>query len=266
MKTKTVDTPAGLTQSVSRALSILRCFSDETPQLRVTDISQMLDLTPSLVSRLLATLEHDGFVMRDSTTGMYGLGYAILTLSSVALNHNRLRMEALSEIQSASRDVGLGVNLAVLDHDAIFYLAHVEVPEAPRAYTLIGRRNPLHATAMGKILLAFLPDQARQALLDQLTLTPYTVCTCTGPGCSAEEMDQIRRQGWSLEMEELALGRACVAGPIRDQTGRIISALSFSGPLSQIRWESRRDELTHKIIELCDRISMRLGYVTAPGM
>lgn len=266
MRTKNSSEKAGLTQSVTRALSILNCFTDQTPELRMTDISQQLDLTPSLVSRVLATLEHDGFVEQDDSTGQYRLGRAILTLAGVALNHNQLRMEALSEMQDASNAVNLGVNLAVRDDDTIFYLAHIETPEIPRPYTLIGRRNPLHATAMGKTLLAYLTVEEQKALISRLNFYPYTSNTHVDANELMDELKQVRKQGWSLEMEELALGRACISGPIRNQSGIVVGALSFSGPLSQIQWDKRQQELTRKLIEVCDRISMRLGYITAPGM
>lgn len=266
MKAKNSSNTSGLTQSVMRALSILNCFSDATPELRMTDISQQLELTPSLVSRLLATLEHEGFVEQDQSTGMYRLGRAVLTLAGVALNHNRLRMEALSEMQDASRELGLGVNLSVMDDDTMFYLAHIDPPEVPRPYTLIGRRNPLHATAMGKVLLAFQPEKEREEIVQRLRLTPYTVRTHKDSAALLDELQQIRERGWAIENEELALGRACIAGPVRESSGDVIGAVSISGPLSQLKLSERKDELTNKIIELCDRISMRLGYITAPGM
>jgi DNA-binding IclR family transcriptional regulator len=253
-----------LTQSVTRALNILNCFTDETPLLRVTDISHMLELTPSLVSRLLTTLEHEGFVERDEDTGFYRLGRSIITLAGVALNHNRLRMEALSEMQKVSFNLGLGVNLSVLDRDSIFYLAHVDAPEVPRHYTLIGRHNPLHATGMGKVLLAHLPDEQYADYIRRLSLHAYTPHTITDLEELEGHLQTVRSQGWALEMEELALGRACVAGPIRDQTGAVVAALSISGPLSMFRWNERRDTLISSLIELADRISIRLGYITAP--
>lgn len=257
---------SGLTQSVTRALNIINCFNDETPELRVTDISSRLELTPSLVSRLLITLEHDGFVERDEETGFYRLGHAIITLAGVALNHNRLRVEALSEMQSVVTELELGVNLAVLEQDSIFYIAHIDGPQAPRSYTLIGRRNPLHATGMGKVLLANLPAELRDEYLDNLVLHAYTVHTITSRKKLLEELNQVVIQGWGLEMEELALGRACIASPIRDKKGRVIAALSISGPLSALNWEKRRDELINKAIEAADRISIRLGYITAPRL
>jgi DNA-binding IclR family transcriptional regulator len=255
---------SSLTQSVTRALNILNCFTDETPLLRVTDISNRLKLTPSLVSRLLTTLEHEGFVVRDEDTGFYRLGRSIITLAGVALNHNRLRMEALSEMQRVSFDLGLGVNLSVLDSNSIFYLAHVDAPEVPRPYTLIGRHNPLHATGMGKVLLAYLPDDERAQYIQHMPLHAYTAHTLTDAGELEAHLQMVRNQGWALEMEELALSRACVAGPIRDQSGRVVAALSISGPLSVLRWNEQRDTLVSTVIELADRISVRLGYITAP--
>jgi DNA-binding IclR family transcriptional regulator len=245
-------------------LRILKCFTDETPVLRVGDVSAKLDLTPSLVSRLLATLEHEGMVERDEETGFYRLGRAIVTLAGVSLNTNRLRVEALTEMQAVANRLGLGVNMAVLDGDAIFYLAHVDGPHAPRPYTLIGRHNPLHATGMGKLLLAFLPDAERTAYLEGLPLPAYTSHSITDRQRLREELDTIRARGWAVELEELALGRGCVAGPIRDKHGRVVAAISISGPISTLDWEARRAELISAIIEVADRISMRMGYLTAP--
>lgn len=258
------DRQSNLTQSVTRALDILKCFTDETPLLRVTDISVWLELTPSLVSRLLLTLEHEGFVERDEETGFYRLGKSIIALSSVALNHNRLSVEALPEMQAVSAEWGLGVNLSILDGDSIFYLANCDGRQAPRPYTLVGRRNPLHATGMGKVLLAHCSPQGRDDYLKRLSLPHYTVHTISDRETLAAELNRIQAQGWATEIEELALGRGCVAGPIRDRTGKVVAALSVSGPLSALRWDDRRQELIDLVIETADRISIRLGYITAP--
>lgn len=253
-----------LTQSVTRALSILQCFNDESPTLRVSDISARLGLTASLVSRLLQTLEHEGFVEKNDDTGFYRLGKSVIALASVALNHNRLSVEALTEMQAVAAEYGLGVNLSVLDGDSIFYLANIDGRQAPRAYTLVGRRNPLHATGMGKVLLAYLPPDERKTLLSRQPLLRYTARTMTDQTQLEQELEQVRTQGWATEVEELALGRGCIASPIRDQMGKVIAAISISGPLRAMRFEERQQELVNLAIEVADRISIRLGYITAP--
>lgn len=258
------EAPTGITQSVARALRILQCFSDATPHLRVSDVSAQLDLTPSLVSRLFATLEYEGFVARDEERGSYRLGPSVLSLAGIALNHDHLRMEALATMQHVAARLSLGVNLSVLDRDAIFYLGHIDAPDQPRAYTLIGRHNPLHSTGMGKVLLAFLPAAERDALIARLTLEPFTVHTISRREDLEAELATVRSSGWALEMEELALGRACIAGPLRDHDGSVVGAISISGSLTTFDWDRRKAELIRAIIEATDRISMQLGYITAP--
>ncbi|MCZ2095599.1 MAG: IclR family transcriptional regulator [Anaerolineae bacterium] len=228
-----------LTQSVTRAVHILTCFTDETPLLRVTDISNQLDLTVSLVSRMLGTLEHEGFVVRDEDTGFYRLGRTIITLAGVALNHNRLRMEALNEMQRANSALGLGINLSVLDHDSIFYLAHIDPPEVPRHYTMIGRHNPLHATGMGKVLLASLPDDERAACIQRLNL--YAIPrTPDRPGAGANSGSPS--QGWARN-GRTRFGRACIAArsATRRQGDR---GDEHFGTLSTLRWNERRRLIT----------------------
>ncbi len=260
---------AGLTQSVERALSILSLFTDERPALRVADASAALGLGQSTTSRLLATLEALGYVVRDSPTGHYRLGAEVIRLGGVALNDNELRRQALGELHEVSSRTGLGANLAVLRQFSpadwgIFYLAHFDGAKAPRTYTLVGRRNPLHATAMGKVLLAHLPESERSALLDLLPLPAYTPRTITTRSALEAALETVLRRGYAVENEELAFGRACVAAPVRDRTGRVVAAISLSGPLSALQLEAREPELARLVIECADSISGRLGYVAAP--
>jgi DNA-binding IclR family transcriptional regulator len=258
-----------LTQSVERALSILSLFTDETPALRVADASARLGLGQSTVSRLLATLEALGYVAKDDHTGRYRLGAEVIRLGGVALNDNELRRQALADLHDVSAATGLGANLSVLRRYGpadwgIFYLAHFDGAKAPRTYTLIGRRNPLHATAMGKVLLAHLPVDQRQAILDVLPLPAYTPHTITARPALEAELECVVRRGYAVECEELAFGRACVAAPIRNRSGRVVAAMSLSGPLSAMRLLEREPELARLAIECADHISSRLGYVSAP--
>lgn len=260
-----------LTQSVGRALKILSLFSDETPSLRVGDVSASLGLGQSTTSRLLSTLEALGYVTRDQDSGRYRLGAEVIRLGGVALNDSALRRHALPELALVSSDTGLGANLSVLRRFpdggwGIFYLAHYDGAKAPRAYTLVGRRNPLHATGMGKVLLAGLPAPERDHVLSELPLPSYTANTITSVGALRQAVDQVRVQGYAVENEELAFGRACVAAPIRDHTGRVVAAMSISGPLSAIRLDEREAERAQTAIECADRISAHLGYVTAPAV
>src|SRR5690606_3926355 len=137
------------------------------------DVAAASGLPQSTVSRLMKTLESVGFVeLLDS--GMYQLGLETIPLAGIALNQIPLRNEAMVELSNTASELGLAANLAILRNDALFYLGSVEGPKAPKHFTMIGRRGPLHCTGMGKVLLAWLDAPSRDALIGRLVLTPYT--------------------------------------------------------------------------------------------
>jgi DNA-binding IclR family transcriptional regulator len=258
------DSAQNLTQTVERALSILTCFSDARPRIRAADLARELELSQSTVSRLLATMEALGFIERDAQTGLYGLGLELVTLAGVALNQIEVRRQAMAELSTAAMELGLAANLAILRGDELFYLATVEGPKAPKQHTMIGKRNMLHCTGMGKVLLAHLPDDEREATLARLhypRLTPNTAG-------SADELrpllDQVLAQGYATEREELAFGRACVAAAIRDASGAVVAATSISGPIGALDLEQAEAQLAGRVILMADNIAHNLGYVTVP--
>ncbi len=255
---------SGLTQSVERALSILTCFTDTQPRLRVSDISRLRGLSQSTVSRLLGTMESLGFVERDPHTGLYRLGLELVTLAGVALNQIEVRRQAMAELSSIAAETGLAANLAILRDDAIFYLATVEGPRAPKLFTMIGKRNPLHCTGMGKALLAHLPDDEREAVLGRLDYPQYTPSTASSAHELRPMLQQVLERGYATEREELAFGRACVAAAIRDASGQVVAATSISGPLSALDLERGERDLANRVVEMADHISHKLGFITIP--
>ncbi|MGH2559742.1 MAG: IclR family transcriptional regulator [Thermomicrobiales bacterium] len=250
-----------LTQSVERALSILTCFSDAQPRLRVADLVEQLGLSQSTVSRLLKTMESLGFVERDPQTGLYQLGLEMVTLAGVALNQVDLRGEAMGELSAVAAELGLAANLAILRRDGLFYIASVEGPMAPKRHTMIGKRGPLHSTGMGKVLLAHLPATEREPMLRRLPYPQFTPHTAGDADDLRPMLESVLSRGYATEREELAFGRACVAAPIRDATGAVVAATSISGPLRVLDLDRREAELAGRVVEMADRISQRLGYV-----
>jgi DNA-binding IclR family transcriptional regulator len=260
----TRDAVVSLTQSVDRALSILTCFTDVQPRLRVADLTRQLGLSQSTVSRLLATMESLGFVERDTKTGLYQLGLELVTLAGVALNQVEVRRQAIVELSRVAAELGLAANLAILHQDAIFYLATVEGPRAPKLFTMIGKRGPLHCTGMGKVLLASLPAAECEAILGRLEYSRFTPLTAGSPEELRRMLAGVRERGYATEREELALGRACVGAPIRDASGAVVAATSISGPLRALDLDRREPELAMRVIEMADHISHNLGYITIP--
>jgi DNA-binding IclR family transcriptional regulator len=252
---------AGSNQSVERALTVLRAFTAGRAELRVSDVAKATGLGLSTASRLLGTLEAAGFVDRDPVSGLYRLGLDMVTLGGAVLNSHPVHREARQIAQNLAADLGLGANVAVRRDDRLFYLLNFEGRQAPRAFVLAGQRNPLHATGLGKSLLSGLSAAERRALLPAEPLPGYTPKTITTHERLDEEIAAVQARGYATEVEELALGRACVAAPIRDGSGAVVAALSVNGPLSAIDIAAREESLARVVIEAADSISIGLGYV-----
>ncbi|GAA1551753.1 IclR family transcriptional regulator [Kribbella lupini] len=249
-------TEAGTNQSVERAVAVLRAFGGSSAgTLRVTEVAHLTGLRQSTASRLLSTLEQAAFVERDAD-GQYRLGADLITLAGVAVNGHPVHHAARQPAQSLAAATGLGANVAVRRGREAFYLCNFEGRLAPRAFALTGRRNPLHATALGKCLL--LDVDGRRELLGELER--YTPRTITDHAVLDTVLGQVAWQGYSTETEELSLSRSCLAAPLRDRSGRVVAALSLSGPSSVVDLATREQELSRLVVETADAINSQLGH------
>jgi len=244
-------------QSVEKAVAVLEAFSGGQPQ-RVGDIARATGLGQSTASRLLATLETAGLVERDPVSSLFFLGSELITLAGVTLNQNPVHRAGRQIAQSLAAKLGLGVNIAVRRGSELVYLCNFEGSLSPKSHTLMGQRVPIHATSIGKATLPGLSAAERAALLTDLA--GYTEATITDRQVLEREVALIARRGYATEVEEFVLGRASVAAPILDHDGRIIAAISISGPRTTIDLDEREAELSRTVIETADRISSGLGY------
>ncbi|MFJ3497957.1 IclR family transcriptional regulator [Streptomyces sp. NPDC086091] len=254
-----VESGAG-TQAVERAMSLLVCFTDEHSELRISELCTQTGLGQSTVSRMVSSLDRLGFLEQDARTGLYRLGPTSVTLGSVALNSSPLFRAARQIAQNLSQTTGLGVNLAELRDDHLFYLCNFEGPKSPKSFTMAGRTAPLHATGMGKAALAVLGEEYVRDYFAKGLADAYTPHTITDIAAMGTALEEIRARGYATEVEELAFGRACVAAPIRGRGGRVVAALSLSGPLSELGLPGRQQELALTVIEAADELSVALGF------
>jgi len=245
-------------QSVERALAVLKVFGAEGQPLRVNEVAKLCDLGTSTTSRLLATLVDAGMLER-SEGGAYQLGSAVITLAGAALNQSPLCREARPVAYEISCEMGLGANVAERRDNQVFYLLHFDGKLAPRSHTLIGRRNPLHATALGKCLASEMSSTERSEAFTAYPLYPYTPNTIVDRDALDRELDLVQHRGYATENEELALSRCCVAAPIRGRDGTILAAISISGPISAVNLDEREPEFARKVLESADRIGTAIG-------
>jgi DNA-binding IclR family transcriptional regulator len=255
--------PAEVQQGMSRAASVLAALGASTSgPMRASDLSRATGLGASTMARLLGTLEELGYVRKLPDTQGYTIGHSILALASAGLNQNPVHREARAPAQELAHRAGLSVNVAVPDGTSVVYLCHFEGHLAPKSHTMVGLTQPIHASALGKAVMLGTSEDERRELLGEGPFPRYTTHTITTHEALTRDLKTSADRGTCIEEQELALGRLCVAAPIRDATGSVVAALSISGRLSVLR-EHGIHVLGEDVIETADRISVGLGMISA---
>ncbi len=245
-------------QSIERAVAILNAFSAEEPELGVTDLAERLALHKSTVHRFLVNLEAAGLVERNRHTSRYRLGLRIFELGGLVLQQMNLWDEALPFLEGLVRDSGETGHLAVLDGGEAVYIEKVEARRALRIPSAIGRGYPAHATSLGKILLAHLSTEAREAIIAERGLARCTSRTIIDAERLAEELTRIRSQGFAVDEEEYEEGLRCVGAPIFSHTGQVVAAIGIGGPVTRVT-PARVDDLAQLVMSAAVSLSRRMG-------
>ena len=227
--------PENLVQSIDRAFDILESFLNGKRDLRITDISKNLRLHKSTVHRLLSTLEYRGYIHQDAETGKYQLGLKILELNHSLLEQMQLRENAHPIMEKLVHQSCETVHLLILDNEETVYIDKVEYPHTIQLASYIGKHIPLHCTAAGKLLLANLPEEKIDKIIKKKKLIQYTKNTITSSILLKKELRKVKKQDYSIDNIEYEENVRCIAAPIRDCLGKVIAALSISGPTMRIK-------------------------------
>jgi IclR family acetate operon transcriptional repressor len=224
-------------RAVERALDILLCFSRQTPpELTMTQITERVGLYKSTVHRLLATLEGRRFVQRDPDTGIYRPGIRLLQMVYLTLEHNDLRRLAAPFLLHLWEQQQETIDLAVLDDTDVIYLDVLESPRRVKLAAAIGQRLPTYATASGKAILAFMPEETVRRILKS-GMPQFTQHTLCSPEALFENLRHTREQGFALSLEEYEEGINAVAAPILDLNDQPIAAIAVAGPAYRFNQE-----------------------------
>lgn len=252
-------------RSLDRAIAILNAFTRERSELGVSEVARRTGLTTSTTHRLLGSLLAHGLVQQVFGSKMYALGPHVLRLAYIASGHVNVQAAALPLMKRLrdSADETVGLHLLRADNTRVVVDQAESHKPLRRTYTEMGQPIPLHQGAPGKVLLAYLPAEVREALLER-SLEPVTEVTPTDPDELRRELDEIRARGYALSFGERVRDIHTVAVPVRNHTGAVMAALSVTGPavrMSRERLESLRELATQTAKEL----SRQLGYVMEEG-
>ncbi|MFC4565165.1 IclR family transcriptional regulator [Nocardiopsis mangrovi] len=240
------------TQSVDRAIAILRCF-EQAPTLTPTQAAHRLDLTVSTAHRLMRALSETGLLGRDPATESYHLGVTTAVLGRVALE--RLGATAMRPALEALRDAtGESVTLGVRSGDEVAILMQSPSPQPLRYDQHPGARNPAHVCSMGKALLAF----GDPSLSRPEPYPRYTDATITTRAGLDAELARVRERGYALADQERVAGVRAIAAPVRDASGGVFAAVALQVP--SVRFgDDRLAELAVAVTEAAARLSALLG-------
>ena len=245
--------------SLQRGLRLLQLFSSAEYGLTANQVAKLSALPVSTVHRFLVNLENSGF-LACSNEGQYHLGMACFSLGHAALSQMDVRRRSFRYLQQLNQQTRETVHLTVRHGLSAVYVEKLDSPEPLRIFSRIGGAVPLYCSGVGKIMLAFLPDQEREQVVSQLELnrrTPHTVG-------SVQELHaqllKIRKNGFAFDLEENEIHIRCIAAPIYDHTGAVNASLSVTAPAVRMPI-TRLRQLVPLVKDAGSKISHELGYV-----
>src|ERR1700724_1133359 len=248
--------------ALQRGLRLLHLFSESPRGLTAKQVAALSRLPVSTVHRFLANLVTTGFLNRD-IEGTHHLGIACFSIGQAAagqLDIRRLSLPYLRELNQQTRET---IHLTVRHGLSAVYVEKLDSPEPLRIHSRIGAAIPLYCTAVGKVLLAYLPPQERSAVLDRMEMHRFTSNTAGSPQELQTQLQLVRRNGYACDLEEHEAHIRCVAAPIWDHTGAVTASLSITAPAVRMG-VARLRQLGPLTREVGLLISEKLGYCN-PG-
>jgi DNA-binding IclR family transcriptional regulator len=244
-------------QSVDRALTVLDLLA-QRGEVGVTELAAELAVHKSTAFRLVTALERRQLVEQVGDRGKYRLGLGILRLAAATTGRLDVTREGQAVCERLARELGETVNIAILDEGAAVNVLQEFGNAAVGSRNWIGRRTALHATSSGKVLLAYADETLRKTVLGG-PLERHTDQTVIDPGELSRQLDEAAQRGWAETNEELEVGLTAIAAPIRDGSGKVVAAVSISGPSYRLTAASF-EQVATRLIEGATEISSRLGH------
>lgn len=265
VKRRTAGRPAGSgkatgghSQSLVRGINLLERLSASPGGLALSELAEQADLAPSTTHRLLQALQSQGFVTQDSELGVWKIDVKTFRIGNSFLEARDFVGTSRPFLRRLTAQTGETANLGIRDGGTAVFLAQSESPQMMRMITRLGSRAPLHASGVGKALMAWLPDDELERILAEQGLSRVTENTLHTPETLREGLAEIRRQGFACDREEHAIGLHCVAACLHDEHGIPLAAISVSGPVARIP-EARLLELGELVRDTAAEITARLG-------
>jgi DNA-binding IclR family transcriptional regulator len=247
-------------QAVNRAIDILSLFSAARPRLGITEISTATGLPKGTVHGLVRTLVHRGILAQDPETQKYTLGLSILELGTTLAWGLKLHQVGAGPAHRLLETSRLGVRIAIWDQGSALVILNIFHPSQTVSFGAVGPRVPAYCTAVGKAILAWLPDPELSDYLERTPLAPYTLNTITDRARLKQDLAETFHRGFAVDREEYLVRFNCIGAPIFDRTGRPTAAVSVSGEPDLLLGE-KRGSMSEQLIGTAKEISRYMGHL-----
>ncbi|MCX7787791.1 MAG: IclR family transcriptional regulator [Spirochaetes bacterium] len=246
--------------SIGKAFHVIEVMASQGGPMRLQEIAQGTGMPASTVLRFLSTLKEYGYVDQVRETSQYFLTMKFCRIGNQVSKQVRIRDIVRPYLERLSREFEESVSLAIEQN---FHVVYVDVVDGPdhmlQTLQRIGKIAPLHGTGVGKCLLLGFDEFRLEELVRRQGLPALTPNTIHSLEALKAELETVKRQGWAIDNEECEIGARCVAAPIRDYSGRIVAAISTSGPVFRMTRE-KMEYMKIRITQAAEEISQLLGY------
>ena len=251
------DTQKSTVQALDRGLMLLSALAKES-KATLTELALRVGMPPSSAHRLLVTLQKHGFVEFDEATQDWMIGVEAFRIGSSFVHRTTLVEAAREVMRRLMEETGETANLAIADDGDVVFMSQVESHNPIRAFFSPGTRGSMHASGIGKALLADLPQGDVERILQKKGLPEFTPKTLTSPDALFRDLGETSRRGWSIDDEERYSGMRCVAATIHNAFGEAIAGISVSGPTVRLP-DQVVSELGPKIRRAADEVTALIG-------
>jgi DNA-binding IclR family transcriptional regulator len=248
----------GVTRTLDRGLAILEAVAAEG-EVSLSDIARATAMSASTAFRLIETLERRGFLARSEETGAYRIGSRAFDVGSAFSGAARMNDVARPVMRRLAEELGEGVALGVREGTQAMYVEQFEAKSAVRMTARLGSRMPLHCTAVGKVLVAWLWESRIDEIVGPEPYAQVAEATLTRRADLLRELARVRERGYALDAQEYEADVRCIAAPVRNREGEVVAAVSVSAPAGRLP-TAREQVLARPLMLAADEISSRLGW------
>jgi len=248
--------------SLARGLAVLELFTSRERFLNLTEISKKTGINKSGVQRITHTLLDLGYLERNNNKA-FRLGPKAFRIGYTVLAYLDFRIVAHPYMEELSQRLGLTVNLSILDRTEIVIIERVEKKKVIDLNLQIGTRLPAYCTAAGKAIMAFLPEEKKDKIINSFTMKKLTEYTISDKAKLKETLSLVLKNGYSTNNQELSLISRTVGAPIFSQDGSVIAAVSIGDNAALFTEMEFEEKYAPPILELGKKISTMLGWSPA---